>query len=277
LSFWAPHADDGEKEQFFWPVDLDGLYADDVVRAPPTSEPAFFDSLPEFLRKTMNRERWYWRFDTPAKYQRMVKGYYRMITAVDRALARVLDELRRRGVESNTVVVFTSDNGAFLGDRGYADKWTMHEASIRVPFLVVDPRVPAEARGRVRSEMVQNVDILPTVLDLAGLAPRAAAAGASLVPLVVGRSVAWRDEVFTEHLWNHPAIPLTEAVRTGRFKYIRYPQHPEFEELYDLEDDAWETRNLAASEAHRARLAELRSHCDEWARRLAAAGKGAER
>jgi arylsulfatase A-like enzyme len=277
LSFWAPHADDDQKEQYFWPADLDRLYADVLVPPPPTSEPAFFESLPDFLRKTMNRERWYWRFDTPAKYQQMVKGYYRMITALDRALGRVLDELRRQGVESDTVVVFTSDNGAFLGDRGYADKWTMHEPSIRVPFLVLDPRAPAEARGRVRGEMVLNVDILPTVLELAGLPAPAGRPGASLVPLVAGRSVAWRDEVFTEHLWDHPAIPRTEAVRTARFKYIRYPQHPEFEELYDLRDDSGETKNLAAHEGQRHRLAELRRHCDEWIRRLTATGKGAER
>jgi arylsulfatase A-like enzyme len=277
LSFWAPHAEDDRKEQYFWPSDLDGLYADDVIAPPPTSEPAFFESLPEFLRRTMNRERFYWRFDTPEKYQGMVKGYYRMITALDRALARVLDELRRRGEEGRTVVLFTSDNGAFLGDRGYADKWTMHEPSIRVPFVVVDPRVPAEARGRVRDEMVLNVDILPTVLELAGLPARSGLPGASLVPLVAGRRVPWRDEVFTEHLWDHPAIPRTEAVRTARFKYVRYPQHPEFEELYDLEDDPRETKNLAVGEGQRDRLAGLRRHCDSWVRRLGPAGKGDER
>lgn len=277
LSFWAPHADDDKKEQYFWPADLDALYADVTIQPPPTSAPAFFESLPEFLRRTMNRERWYWRFDTPAKYQQMVKGYYRMITAADRALGRILEELRRGGRDRNTVVLFTSDNGAFLGERGYADKWTMHEPSIRVPFIVLDPRLPAESRGRVRREMILNIDILPTVLGLAGLEAPAGLPGASLATLVAGRSVDWRDEVFTEHLWDHPAIPRTEAVRTERYKYIRYPQHPEFEELYDLADDFWETRNLAANESQRARLAELRRHCDEWVRKLSMVGKGAQR
>lgn len=277
LSFWAPHAEDDRKEQYFWPADLDPLYADVAIPPPPTSESAFFEALPGFLRRTMNRERWHWRFDTPEKYQRMVKGYYRMITAADRALARVLDELYRRGVEGNTVVVFTSDNGAFLGDRGYADKWTMHEPSIRVPFIVVDPRAGAEARGRARNEMVLNVDILPTVLELAGLPAPAGLPGASLVPLVAGRTVGWRGEVFTEHLWDHPQIPRTEAVRTARFKYIRYPQHPEFEELYELREDPWETRNLAMSHDQRDRLAELRRRCDDWVRRLSPAGRGDER
>jgi arylsulfatase A-like enzyme len=277
VSFWAPHADDDKQEQYFWPTDLDDLYTDVEVQPPPTSEPAFFASLPEFLRQTMNRERWYWRFDTPAKYQQMVKGYYRMITAADRALGRILDELRRQGAERNTVVVFTSDNGAFLGDRGYADKWTMHEASIRVPFLVLDPRAPAQARGRVRREMILNVDILPTVLELAGLTAPPGLPGSSLGPLIVGLDVAWRGEVFTEHLWDHPQIPRTEAVRTERYKYIRYPQHPEFEELYDLEDDFCETSNLVTDAGQRQRLEELRRHADEWIQRLSVARKGDER
>ena len=277
LSFWAPHAEDDAPEQYFWPADLDGLYANVTLPPPPTSEPAFFAALPEFLRQTLNRERWHWRFDTPAKYQQMVKGYYRTITAADRALGRILGELRRQGLERNTVIVFTSDNGAFLGDRGYADKWTMHEASIRVPFLVLDPRLPAAARGRVLTQMVLNVDILPTVLELAGLAAPAGLPGASLAPLVAGRRVAWRDEVFTEHLWDHPQIPRTEAVRTERHKYIRYPQHPEFEELYDLEGDFWETRNLVADAGQHQRLEELRRRADEWIRRLSVAGKGAGR
>ncbi len=277
VSFWAPHADDDKQEQYFWPADLDDLYADVEVQPPPTSEPGFFESLPEFLRRTLNRERWYWRFDTPAKYQQMVKGYYRMITAADRALGRILDELRRSGRDRDTVVVFTSDNGAFLGDRGYADKWTMHEASIRVPFVVRDPRAPAEAQGRVRREMILNVDILPTVLELAGIEAPAGLPGTSLAPLFAGRSVAWRDEVFTEHLWDHPQIPRTEAVRTERYKYIRYSQHPEFEELYDLEDDFWETRNLITDAGQQQRLAELRRHADEWIRRLSAARTGDKR
>jgi arylsulfatase A-like enzyme len=125
--------------------------------------------------------------------------------------------------------------------------------------------------------MILNVDILPTVLELAGLEAPAGLPGTSLAPLIAGRSVAWRDEVFTEHLWDHPQIPRTEAVRTERYKYIRYPQHPEFEELYDLEDDFWETSNLVTDAGQRQRLAELRRHADEWIHRLSAVGKGAER
>jgi arylsulfatase A-like enzyme len=268
VSFWAPHADDDKPEQYFWPARLDGLYRDATVQPPPTSEPAFFDSLPEFLKNTMNRTRWHWRFDAPEKYQRMVKGYYRMITALDGAVGRMLNELQRLGLDRHTVVVFASDNGYFLGDRGYADKWTMHEQSIRVPFLVKDPRLPASRRGRVLHQMVLNTDVAPTLLALAGLPVPSPMQGRPLTGILAGRPETWRKEIFTEHLWDNPEIPRTEAVRTERWKYIRYPQHPEFEELYDLDADFWERRNLAGNTQSQARLGELRRHCDEWIRRL---------
>lgn len=268
VSFWAPHADDDKPEQYFWPAQLDDLYRDVRISPPPTSEPSFFESLPPFLQKTLNRVRWYWRFDNPEKYQRMVKGYYRMITALDAAAGRILEELRRRGLDRNTVVIFCSDNGYFLGDRGYAGKWTMHEPSIRVPFIVKDPRVPSGRRGRVLTEMVLNIDLAPTMLSLAGVPVPGAMQGRALGELVAGRHEAWRREIFTEHLWDNPEIPLTEAVRTERWKYIRYPQHPEFEELYDLSGDPREARNLAGDPAHRDRAFGLRHLCDAWVRRL---------
>jgi len=216
----------------------------------------------------MNRTRWHWRFDEPGKYQRMVKGYYRTITAMDAAIGRILDELRRLGLEENTVVVFLGDNGYFLGDRGYADKWTMHEQSIRVPCIVKDGRLPAARRGRVLQEMVLNVDIPPTLVSMAGLPVPGRMQGRSLAGLLRGRAATWRHEIFIEHLWKNPEIPRTEGLRTERWKYIRYPDHPEFEELYDLATDAWETHNLAGDAQQHPRMTEFRRRCDAWIRQV---------
>ena len=268
VSFSVPHADDDAPEQYFWPASLDTLYRDATIQPPPTSDPAFFEALPEFLKTTMNRTRWHWRFDDPKKYQRMVKGYYRVITAMDAAIGRILDELRRLGLEEDSVVIFASDNGYFLGDRGYADKWTMHEQSIRVPCIVKDGRLTAAHRGRVLRNMVLNVDIPPTIVAMAGVPVPERMQGRSLSPLLAGSGGSWRREIFTEHLWKNPEIPRTEAVRTERWKYIRYPDHPEYEELYDLGADACETRNLAGDVRERQRMAELRRRCDEWIRRI---------
>jgi arylsulfatase A-like enzyme len=167
---WAPHADDDPK-QYFWPPAVDGLYKDVVIPVPEMAAPEYYDAQPAFLKNTMNRTRWGWRFDTPQKYQEMVKGYYRMISGIDLVLGRIRNELARLGLDGNTVIVFTSDNGYFLGERGYADKWLMYEPSIRVPLVVFDPRAPRESPGLVKRDLVLNIDLGPTFLDLGGPHP----------------------------------------------------------------------------------------------------------
>ena len=114
-SFWWPHADDGTKEQHFWPDYVDDFYTDAEIPVPETADSAFFAGLPEFLQNTMNRVRWYWRFDTPEKYQKMVKGYYRMISTLDSVTSRIRRTLEEEKIAGNTVIIFMGDNGNFLG------------------------------------------------------------------------------------------------------------------------------------------------------------------
>jgi arylsulfatase A-like enzyme len=258
---WAPHADDGDPKQYFWPPAMDGLYRDIAIPVPEMAAPEYYDAQPSFLKNTMSRTRWGWRFDTPEKYQAMVKGYYRMISGVDMVLGRVRNELARLGLDGNTVIVFTSDNGYFLGERGYADKWLMYEPSIRVPLVVFDPRAPREGRGLVKRDLVLNIDLGPTLMDLAGVAVPRQVQGRSLKPLLGRRTPAWRSEIFCEELWDHPEIPRSECVRTERWKYIQYPGHPEYVELFDLAADPDEKRNLAGDPGHARVLAELRELC----------------
>ena len=274
LSFWAPHADDGAPEQYFWPPACDGLYEDVEVPTPETADPAFFEALPVFLKESMNRIRWFWRFDTPEKFQRMVRGYYRMITGVDMVVGRLVQELRDLGLFDNTVIVLTGDNGYFLGERGFAGKWLMHDLSTRVPFIVSDPRVGQSRRGRALSDMALNLDLAPTLLELAGLEVPDAVQGRSLVPLLraLQPQPEWRDRVFSEHLWEHPDIPRTEGLRTDRWKYIRYLDHPGFEEFYDLEADPGEAVNLIGDSCRKDVLQEMREECR---RQAAAAGETA--
>ena len=276
LWFQAPHAADGDPRQYIWPPELDSLYEDsELPPLPPTSRPEFFAGLPEFLRESLNRDRFFWRFDTPEKRQQMTRGYLRLLTAMDRAVGRVTECLEQEGLSDSTVVLFTGDNGYFLGERGFAGKWTMHDRSIRIPLILHDPRLPARLRGVTSPALVSHLDIPPTLLELAGIEPPPRMQGRSLLPLLRGEPVTWREEVFTEHLWEHPRIPRTEGLRTDRWKYIRYLDHPEYEELYDLQSDPHEAQNLAAAPEHAERLAELRSRCTAAAR--AAAGDGAPR
>lgn len=266
VSFNAPHADDGDERQFIWPQAMDTLYANTPLPDPPLSDPAFFEALPEFLKDaSLNRIRWYWRFDTPEKARRMTRGYLRMISGVDAAIGRILGELESLGLTDNTVVLLMGDNGYFLGERGYAGKWLPYDLSIHVPLVVYDPRAESRLRGSTPSLPVLNIDVPPTLLDLAGLDVPPEMQGRSLRPLLRGESPAdWRTDFFVEHLFEHPEIPKHEGVRGGRFKYARYfEQVPVHEELYDLLEDPMETRNLAGDPDYRDILEELRRRTNE--------------
>jgi len=264
VSFNAPHAEDSDPRQYIWPRRFDGLYEHYQVPPPPLSYPGFFEAQPEFLRQSLNRVRWHWRFNTPEKYQQMVKGYWRMITGVDSAIGRILDAVRELGVHRNTVVLLLGDNGYFLGERGFAGKWLPYEPSLRVPLVIHDPRLPGARRGARPEQMALNIDVPATMLDLAGVRVPEEYQGRSLVPIMRGERRRWREDFWCEHLMEHPQIPKYEGVRTQKYKYARYfQQQPVYEELYDLEADPLEEHNLARDPASRCLLEQLQARCDE--------------
>lgn len=270
ISFKAPHCQDGHPKQFLPEPDLEPLYRDVTIPPPPLADPAFFAALPEWLRKSENRARWEIRFSTPELYQEMVKNYYRLITGVDRVVGHVREKLAEKGLADNTVILFTSDNGFYLGDRGLAGKWLAHDVSMRVPLLVYDPRLPESCRGRRRDELVLNIDVAPTLLALAGVPIPDEMQGESLRWLIEGYRMPWRTEFFYEHRFRHSAIPPSEAVRDGRHKYIRYIESsPLYEELYDLATDPDEAHNLADQAEHAALLDSMRAKWSDWRRRAA--------
>jgi arylsulfatase A-like enzyme len=188
LSFNAAHAEDGDRRpgigHYPWPQSTDGMYEDREIYAPRLGDPAIYEAHPQFLKDSINRERYFWSYDTPEKYETNVRAYFRMISGIDKAVARVLAALREAGLAENTIVVYTADNGYYLGDRGFQGKWSHYEESLRVPMVIHDPRVPNEKRGQVRDELVLNVDLPATFLDWAGAATPDAYEGRSLAPLV---------------------------------------------------------------------------------------------
>ncbi len=171
-----------------------------------------------------------------------------MISGVDLVVGRIREVLKKKGLAENTVIIFTGDNGYFLGERGFADKWYIYEHSIRVPLLVFDPRAAKANRGRIVSKMALNVDISPTMLELAGVSVPKDVQGRSLLPLLKGEPPAdWRTDFFYEHLFERKNIPKSEGVRTERFAYVRwFEQKPTVEELYDHLADFDEVKNLIA-------------------------------
>jgi arylsulfatase A-like enzyme len=266
VGFNAPHAEDAAPQQYFWQKELDSLYKNVTVPRPPLSDDDFYSHLPEFLRDgTMNRHRWQWRFNVESKRQEMTKGYWRMISGVDLVIGRLRQKLEQLNLASNTVIILIGDNGYFLGERGYADKWLPYEPSIRVPLLMFDPAGRFTKAGLRPTQFALNCDLAPTILELAGVRAPEKMQGRSLLPLARGETPAdWRNEVWLEHLMMEPSIRKHEGVRTERYKYSRYFEAiPVLEELYDLQQDTLETVNLVNSPQHRTVLQQLRRRTDE--------------
>ncbi len=243
LSFSAPHAHDSAEDQYFWQQESDALLQNMTVPGPDLGEDKFFEAQPKIVREGFNRTRWYWRYDTPEKYQHSVKGYYRMISGIDREIAKIRAQLQKKGLDKNTVIILMGDNGYFLGERQLSGKWLLYDNSVRVPLIVYDPRLKKQ---RDSKEMAMNVDVPSTILDLAGIQQPLAWQGKSLLPLVSGKvkSIA-RDTAFIEHIWEFKNIPPSEGVRTKGWKYFRYVNDQSIEELYNLKDDPKEINNLA--------------------------------
>ena len=261
LSFSAPHAHDNAPDQYFWQKEQDEMLSDGDVPGPDLAEDRYFDALPEAVREGFNRTRWHWRYDTPEKYQHSVKGYHRMIAGIDREIGKIREQLEKKGLADNTVIILMGDNGYFLGERQLAGKWLLYDNSIRVPLLVYDPRVN---RHRDIEDMALNIDVPATMLDLAGVDRPASWQGQSLVPVVAGKTQGLdRDVILTEHLWEFANIPPSEGVRTDRWKYFRYVNDRSIEELYDLSQDGKEIKNLAQDPAHQSRLKEMRAQLDQ--------------
>ncbi|MFN0124514.1 MAG: sulfatase [Blastocatellia bacterium] len=267
LAFFATHAEDQNPKQYLYQPQSEALYQDVTIPIPKTAGEAFFKRLPPFIANEKNegRNRWHWRFDTPEKYQQYMKSYYRLATEVDATVGKVLAELRARGLDDNTLVIFTTDNGYFHGEHGLADKWYPYEESIRVPLIIRDPRTPAARRGTVNDDFVLNADLAPTVLAYAGVVPPARMQGRDAAPLyLAARKPAWREEFFYEHatIRDTDFIPSSEALVRRDMKYIYWPDF-KTEELFDLQRDPREEHNLIADPARQKTLARLRARFAE--------------
>ena len=265
ISFSAPHAHDGAwegiKKQYFWQEEVDDYYRDTVIPGPNNASDDRFEALPKEVREGFNRVRWYWRYDSKERYQKSIKGYYRMIGGVDKELGKIREMLTKKGIADNTIIVWMGDNGYFLGERQMAGKWLMYDNSVRVPLIIYDPRVK---KHHDVEDMVANVDLAATILDFSGVKSDLKTHGISLVPYVYnGSSKYKRKELMIEHLWDFQPIPPSEGIRTEQWKYFRYRTIKATEELYDLENDPQELNNLASNTKYKIILQNMRDKLDQ--------------
>ena len=251
---WEPdekHADMYTDEEIPYPINFDDDYAGKAAAA----------SL------NMNKIEWLGEMDCKGlppddldergvkrwKYQRFIKDYLRVVASVDDNIGRMLDYLEQEGISEDTMVVYTSDQGFFLGEHGWFDKRFMYEEPLRMPYIVRYPR--AIKAGSVCDKMVQNIDFAPTFLDYAGIEIPEEMQGVSFRHLQEGRDVpGWRDRIYYRYYQHPDAANVLQhfGMRTERYKIIKYfvkagdyGIFPEKSwELYDLEADQYEMNNL---------------------------------
>jgi len=275
MNMWfnACHAEDGDRRpgigHFPWPRTMDGMYEDDEIAPPRLNDPAIFEKQPDFLKTTINRERFFWRWNTDERYRINMRAYFRMVSGIDNAIGRFLKALEKQGLAENTIIVYTADNGYHMGNRGFAGKWSHYEESLRVPMVVYDPRVKGKARGQVRQESVLNLDLPSTFLSWAGVEIPKRYQGKTFAKLISDSNPSsWREYTFHEHFAVRHRIPAFEGIRGGRYKYVRYVDEKNYEFLHDLKIDPDELTNLASNPKYLDTLKQMRGLTDRRVKEL---------
>ena len=235
----------------------------------PASYKDTFEGKPEWMRRAytygQGREQWVASegLPIPKKIERKPwngKGnlnYYRTILGIDDSIGTVLDTLQAAGQLDNTVVVFAGDNGYFIGEHGLGDKRLMFEESVRIPFLM---RYPKLLKGGSKvDQTVLNIDLAPTLLELAGAKTPESMQGKSMLPAIKGKTT--HESFFYEYFREAWAcgLPLMLGVRTNEWKYVTYPDIKDIDELYDLKNDPIEMHNLSQDPAYAGKLKEMKA------------------
>ncbi len=253
------HKDLHSDKDFPYPETFDDDYSTRLI-AGKAADMKFEQSIARDYGDALNgmteREKKLWL------YQRFVKDHYRAVQSIDEGLGRVLDYLDEEGLSDNTLVIYTTDNGFYLGEYGWYDKRFMYEPSLRIPFLL---RYPNEvSAGQVDERMIMNIDVAPTLLDYAGIEIPEVMQGESLKPLLSGKAAEWRDHIyysyyenswtlkdFTQEDLSDPSFNFFTAhrigphrgIRSDRYKLIEYYSDQEYWEFFDLETDPNELNN----------------------------------
>ena len=195
------------------------------------------------------------------KYQRYMRDYLKCISSVDDNVGRVLDYLEQIGELDNTIIIYTSDQGFYLGEHGWFDKRFMYEESLKTPFVIRYPKAIKSA-GKVTDAMIQNLDFAPTLLDMAGLPVPADIQGESFKDVLTGKKQTAKEAVYY-HYYEYPGAGVHDVnkhygVRTDRYKLIHFYNEIDEWELFDLQNDPNELHNLINDPAQAANIIALK-------------------
>jgi len=210
------------------------------------------------------------------KYQRYAKNYLRCIKGVDESVGRLRDTLEELGLDDNTIVIYSSDQGFYIGDHGWYDKRWMYEESLKMPLIVNWPGV---TKGTRNTDLVQNLDYAETFLEIAGADIPDDMQGSSLVPLLKGETPDdWRESIYY-HYYEYPSVhmvPRQNGIRTDRYKLIQFYEFGEWE-FYDLETDPEELVNLYNDPAYADQIAATKEQLEELRKHYADDTVGTEK
>jgi len=247
------------------PEDL-GKLANYPFKRTITDTPEDHAKLPEFVQTGYGNQSYNTMFGTDEKMQSYMSHYYEKILSVERSVGEIVKRLEEKGLADNTVIIYLSDHGTHFGEKQLGAKWSPYEQSLRIPFIVYDPR--SKAKGVVSDEMVLNIDVAPTLLDLAGVSVPETMDGKSMSSLINGKKTDWRKYFFFEHFVSPTSpiyIPRNDGVRTRTTKYLRWIDlNPIVEEFYDLTKDSLESNNVIADPAYSEQLEESRKLFSDW-------------
>jgi arylsulfatase A-like enzyme len=264
ISWKEPHVQD--PNEFLPDPAYDSLYVGDTIPHAKTDTQAQFDGNLSIFQSGEGTSRWNARFSTESLFQSNVKKHHRLIHGVDVQIGRILaalddpngDSNNSDSLTANTIIILSSDHGFFLGERHQAGKWYIHEESIRVPMVVVDPRLPAAQKGKRVSQMVLNIDIPATILDYAGVAKPSVMQGRSMKSIADGNPPGdWRSAFLHDHPAVGSGVYRNEGVRTESFSYTRYPGNGNVKQLYDVTVDPYQRTNLASDPRYTTIMTEM--------------------
>ena len=222
-------------------------FSADSLKSPLTGNQWYgVDMKPDWVKN--QRESWHgvdYAYHGRKKFEDEFRKYCESLTSLDESIGNLLNFLKQENLDENTLIIYMGDNGFCWGEHGLIDKRQAYEESIRVPLLAYCPGYIKP--GITIDNMVQNIDIAPTIMDFTGLKKKKHMRGESFLPLLKGETVKdWRTTLYYEYFWeyDYPQTPTTFSVRTDRYKYIRYYGIWDTNEFYDLQNDPNELHNL---------------------------------
>ncbi len=221
--------------------------------------------IPQWVRA--QRHSWHgvdYMYNESISFDLFYQRYLETLLGVDNSIGRILDYLKENGLDKETLVIYMGDNGFAFGEHGLIDKRTAYEESMRVPMLARCPAVIAP--GTKVKQMVLNLDIAPTILEMAGVKIPAQMQGTSFVPLLKNQQVPWRDRIFYEYYWENafPQTPTQYAVRTNQYKFIRTQGTWDIDQLFDIQKDPYEVNNLIRNPESREVAKQLNGELWNW-------------